>query len=163
MLIIGCGNRQRGDDAAGILVAERLRELGVETVTRIGQAADLIEAWTGSDDVIVVDAVVTGAPVGTVQMWEGQLPPTCLNATASTHTLGLAEALELAKVLNRLPTRLRVYGIEGVRFEPGLEVSPEVWRAVAEVVRRIIADHKCVIDAGISPGSRSFYPGGAAR
>jgi|ERR1022692_1353181 hydrogenase maturation protease len=140
MLIIGCGNRERSDDGAGILVAERLRELGIEADTRIGDAADLIEAWKGAEDVIVVDAVVTGAPVGTVQAWDGRQPLTTIRATASTHGLGVAEAIELAHVLDRLPARLRVYGVEGRRFEPGSGISPEVQRAVEEVVQRIIAD-----------------------
>jgi hydrogenase maturation protease len=51
----------------------------------------------------------------------------------------LAEAISLARVLGRLPERLRVYGIEGRCFEPGTEVSPEVKVAVEEVVRRITA------------------------
>src|ERR1022692_3964722 len=140
MLIIGCGNRERSDDGAGILVAERLRELGIEADTRIGDAADLIEAWKGAEDVIVVDAVVTGAPVGTVQAWDGRQPLTTIRATASTHGLRVAEAIELAHVLDRLPARLRVYGVEGRRFEPGSGISPEVQRAVEEVVQRIIAD-----------------------
>src|ERR1022692_4394300 len=140
MLIIGCGNRERSDDGAGILVAERLRELGIEADTRIGDAADLIEAWKGAEDVIVVDAVVTGAPVGTVQAWDGRQPLTTIRATASSHGLGVAEAIELAHVLDRLPARLRVYGVEGRRFEPGSGISPEVQRAVDEVVQRIIAD-----------------------
>src|ERR1022692_580316 len=140
MLIIGCGNRERSDDGAGILVAERLRELGIEADTRIGDAADLIEAWKGAEDVIVVDAVVTGAPVGTVQAGDGRQPLTTIRATASTHGLGVAEAIELAHVLDRLPARLRVYGVEGRRFEPGSGISPEVQRAVEEVVQRIIAD-----------------------
>src|ERR1022692_4428089 len=140
MLIIGCGNRERSDDGAGILVAERLRELGIEADTRIGDAADLIEAWKGAEDVIVVDAVVTGAPVGTVQAWDGRQPLTTIRATASTHGLGVAEAIELAHVLDRLPARLRVYGVEGRRFEPGSGISPELQRAVEEVVQRIIAD-----------------------
>jgi hydrogenase maturation protease len=140
MLIIGCGNRERSDDGAGILVAERLRELGIEADTRIGDAADLIEAWKGAEDVIVVDAVVTGAPVGTVQAWDGRQPLASIKATASTHGLGVAEAIELAHVLDRLPARLRVYGVEGRRFEPGSGISPEVQRAVEEVVQRIIAD-----------------------
>jgi|ERR1022692_297186 hydrogenase maturation protease len=140
MLIIGCGNRERSDDGAGILVAERLRELGIEADTRIGDAADLIEAWKGADDVILVDAVVTGAPVGAVQAWDGRQPLASIKATASTHGLGVAEAIELAHVLDRLPARLRVYGVEGRRFEPGSGISPEVQRAVEEVVQRIIAD-----------------------
>jgi len=55
----------------------------------------------------------------------------------STHGLGLSEAITLARVLDRLPHRLRVYGIEGRQFEPGTEVSPEVKLAVEEVVRQI--------------------------
>ena len=146
MLIIGCGNRQRSDDAAGILVAERLRELGIEADMHSGGAADLIEAWTGADDVIVVDAVMTGAPVGTVQAWDGRQPLASVRTNASTHGLGVAEAIELAYVLDQLPIRLRVYGIEGRRFELGAEISPQVQRAVEEVVRRIVVN--------VSAGSR---------
>jgi len=140
MLIIACGNLQRCDDGAGILVAHRLRNLGIDADTRSGEAADLMEAWKDADDVIVIDAVVTGAPVGTVQAWDGRQLRASGGIPASTHGLGVAEGIELAGVLNRLPTRLRVYGIEGRRFEPGVEISPEVQRAVEEVVQRIIAD-----------------------
>lgn len=139
MLIIGCGNRQRSDDGAGILVAERLRDLGIPAETRRGEAADLIEAWRGANDVIVVDAVVTGAPVGTVQAWDARQPLGSVRATPSTHGLGVAEAIELALVLQCLPARLQVYGIEGRRFEPGVEISPEVQRAIEDVACRIIA------------------------
>ena len=139
MLIIGCGNRQRSDDGAGILVAERLRDLGIPAETRSGEAADLIDAWKGADDVIVVDAVVTGAPVGTVRAWDARQPLASVRTTASTHGLGVAEAIGLAQVLRCLPARLQVYGIEGRRFEPGAAISPEVQRAIEEVARRIIA------------------------
>jgi hydrogenase maturation protease len=140
MLIIGCGNRQRSDDGAGILAAERLRELGIGAERRSGEATDLIEAWESADDVIVVDAVVTGAPAGTVQAWDGKQPLASVSATASTHGFGVAEAIELAHVLDRLPTRLRIYGVEGRQFELGAEISPEVRRGVEAVVQRIIAD-----------------------
>jgi len=126
MVIIGCGNRQRSDDAAGVLVVEKLRELGIKADTCAGQAADLIEAWAGADDVIVVDVVVTGAPVGTVRAWDARQVLISRKAPASTHGLGVAEAIELARVLGRLPARLKVYGIEGQRFEHGAEISSEL-------------------------------------
>jgi len=148
MLIIGCGNRERSDDGAGILVAERLRELGIKAETRIGEALDLMEAWNGADDVILVDAVLTGAPVGTVQAWDSRQPLASVRTNASTHGLGVAEAIELAYVLEQLPMRLRVYGIEGRRFELGAEISPQVQRAVAEVVGRIIDDLSTPHDRG---------------
>ncbi|MGC2182173.1 MAG: hydrogenase maturation protease [Terriglobales bacterium] len=139
MLIIGCGNRRRSDDGAGILVAERLRNLGIPAETRSGEATDLIEAWRGADDVIVVDAVVTGAPAGTVQAWDARQPLASESTTASTHGFGVAEAIGLAQVLQCLPARLQVYGIEGRRFEPGVEISPEVQLAIEEVALRIAA------------------------
>src|SRR6516164_7057322 len=138
MLIIGCGNRQRSDDEARILVAEKLREVGIRADTCAGQAADLIEAWTGADDVIVVDVVVTGAPVGTVRTWDARQALISGKAPASTHGLGVAEAIDLARVLGRLPTRLQIYGIEGQRFEHGAEISPELHSGIEEVVHRII-------------------------
>jgi hydrogenase maturation protease len=138
MLIIGCGNQQRGDDAAGLRVAEKLRKLGIKADTCAGQAADLIEAWAGADDVIVVDAVVTGAPVGTVRTWDARQPLISGKVPASTHGLGVAEAIELSRALGRLPARLQVYGIEGQRFEQGAEISPELDSAIEEVVHRIV-------------------------
>ena len=149
MLIIGCGNRDRGDDGAGILVAKRLRELGIEAKTRSGEALDLMETWNGAKDVTLVDAMLTGAPVGTVQAWDGRQPPASVRTNASTHGLGVAEAIELAQVLDRLPIRLRVYGIEGRRFETSAEISPEVQCAVEEVVRRIMADLIAPRDHGL--------------
>ena len=138
MLIIGCGNRQRSDDGAGIVVAEKLRELGIKADTCAGQPADVIEAWTGADDVIVVDVVVSGAPVGTVRAWDARQVLISLKAPASTHGLGLAEAIELARVLGRLPARLQVYVIEGQRFEHGAKISPELHSGIEEVVHRIV-------------------------
>ena len=51
----------------------------------------------------------------------------------------MAETIELTPVLQCLPARLRVYGIEGRRFEPGVEISPEVQRAIEDGARRIVA------------------------
>jgi hydrogenase maturation protease len=140
LLILGCGNRQRGDDAAGILAVERLSALGIAAEVCSGESAETMDAWSGADDVIVIDAVVSGAPAGTVHVWDAQRPPTFATSAGSSHGLGVAHAIELARALNRLPARLRVYGIEGKRFEIGSAVSPEVERAVEEVVRRIAAE-----------------------
>jgi len=142
MLIIGCGNRQRGDDAAGIIAAERLHAQGIAAQICAGESSELIEAWSGVDDVIVIDAVVTGAPAGAVHVWDGQCPLDFGRSSGSTHGLGLAEAIELARALDCLPARLGVYGIEGKRFEVGSEVSPEVERAAAEVANRIVGQLK---------------------
>jgi hydrogenase maturation protease len=139
MRIICCGNPERGDDGAGALVAARLRELGVEAEMRTGEALELLEAWRGAESVTVVDAVETGAPAGKIWLWDGQQASFPARPSTSTHGLGLAEAITLARVLGRFPGRLRVYGIEGRRFELGTEASPEVKLAAEDVARQIAA------------------------
>ncbi len=146
MRIICCGNPERGDDGAGALVAGRLRDLGVEAETRTGEASELLEAWRGADHVVVVDAVETGAPAGTVWRWEGWQTNFPTRRSTSTHGLGLSEAITLARVLDRLPHRLRIYGIEGRRFEPGAGVSPEVKLAVEDVVLQIAKEQPQRLD-----------------
>ena len=137
MQIICCGNPDRGDDSAALLVAARLRESGIDVQIQPGDALDLIECWDETDEVIVIDATVTGAAPGTVRVWDGALPELVVTGTASTHGLGVGEAIYLAQILNRLPKRLRVYGIEGKQFRPGEQMSPEVREAADKVAKQI--------------------------
>ena len=144
MQIVGCGNRERADDAAGVLVVERLKALGVDalgarTYSCAGEATTVMDSWSVDDDLIIIDVVVTGAPVGTVHLWH-ELPPVASKASVSTHGLGLAEAFRLARALDRFPKTLRVYGIEGRRFDAGSPVSPEVKEAAENLARQICAE-----------------------
>jgi hydrogenase maturation protease len=138
VLILGCGNPDRADDAAGLLVARRLRELGMPARELSGEPLALLDAWSGEADVLVVDAVKSGAPPGTVTVWDARtsrLPASQFRC--STHALGLAEAIELARALDRLPPKLIVVGIEGQRFDPGEPPSPEVAASVERLAQQI--------------------------
>jgi hydrogenase maturation protease len=148
MLIIGCGNPNRGDDGAGVMVAERLRERGVNAEICTGEALELIEAWNGADDVVVVDAVVTGAPAGKVWLWDGGAVTTQGTISISTHGFGVAEAMRLARIIDRLPKRLRIFGIEARQFDFGSEMSPEVMCGVKELAEQITAESVCDSDQG---------------
>lgn len=135
--IVGCGNPQRMDDGAGILVARRLRELGICAEIQSGGAFELIADWDREQQVVLIDAVVTGAPAGTVHVWAGN--PPCLSRTQhfSSHGFGLAEAFRLAQILNCLPRQIRMYGIEGDQFDVGERISPEVAAAIEQVAQQI--------------------------
>jgi len=144
LCIIGCGNFDRGDDAAGLLVARRLHALGVETLGAeiIEQSAgsfSLMDSWFGFDHVILVDAIAPRGTPGQVQVWKAhadRLPEDVF--PCSTHAFGVREAVELARVMNRLPHTLLIYGIEGKRFFLGAPPSPEVERAVVSVAERLV-------------------------
>src|SRR3972149_1278589 len=58
----------------------------------------------------------------------------------STHAINVADAIELARSLGELPPHLVVYGIEGRSFEAGAGLSPEVEKAVQEVVEAVVGE-----------------------
>jgi hydrogenase maturation protease len=138
VLILGCGNAARADDAAGLLVVRRLRELGIDAREHTGEMLSLIDAWCGHEDVVLIDAAVGGAAPGEITVWDACASPLPSGRfRRSTHSLGIAEAVELARALDRLPPRLTLYGIEGTCFDPGRRPSPEVVGAVERLARRI--------------------------
>jgi len=140
-VIIGVGNPDRGDDAAGRLAARCLRSLGLEALEHSGEGAALLEAWTGAGRVFLIDAVVTGAPPGTIMVWDAHSAPVPREAfRCSTHAFGVAEAVELARALDRLPASLTIVGIEAQQFERGAELSVVVREAVEQVVELIIQE-----------------------
>ena len=57
--------------------------------------------------------------------------------STSTHGLGLGEAIELARAMGELPSRIVVYGIEGRDFARGRGLSREVEAALEEVSLRV--------------------------
>jgi hydrogenase maturation protease len=149
--VIGIGNPLRGDDAAGLLVARRVRELAgddVEVRELEGEPSRLIDAWQGAATAVVADAARSGAVPGTVMRFdatEGPLPPS-LSAT-STHALGLGDAVELARALGRLPSRLIVYAIEGARFGAGDTLTPTVAAAVDTAAEAALGERRATAPA----------------
>jgi hydrogenase maturation protease len=146
-LIIGLGNQYRRDDAAGLVAARRLKEAApahVRVLEESGEGTALMESWQGADSVILIDALDSGAKPGTVRRLDAHREPIPTGFFHySTHAFGVAEAIELARVLGQLPPRLIVYGIEGRTFEAGLGLSPEVEKAAQEVVERVLGDLCC--------------------
>jgi hydrogenase maturation protease len=142
ILVIGVGNEYRSDDAAGLVVARRLRRLSLGNVTVIeasGEGTDLMESWKGADTVIIVDAASSGAKPGTIHRIDAraQRIPTGL-LRYSTHAFSVGEAVELARAMNRLPPRMVVFGIEGERFDEGTVLSRAVQGSVDTVVDLVL-------------------------
>jgi hydrogenase maturation protease len=130
-LIVGVGNAVRGDDAAGLIAARRLGGIALE-----GDPTALVDLFASVSAAVVIDAVRTGAPPGTIHRFDaGAAPlPASVRSSSSTHAVGVAEAIELARTLGRLPPRITVFGIEGARFEAGAAISTQVAAAIDEVV-----------------------------
>jgi hydrogenase maturation protease len=143
-VVIGVGNPLRGDDGAGVEVAERLLPRvpeGVQVISCNEEPSRLMEAWEGADSVLLVDTVSSGAPPGTLHRFDaGDEAVPARTFRSSTHAIGIAETIELARALGRLPRRIRVYGIEAGGFATGAELTPAVDSAVAFLVQDVLRD-----------------------
>jgi len=143
-LVIGVGNPDRGDDGAGRAVARRLatrNDRAFEVRECSGDATSLMSAWSGFDDVVLVDACCGAGPPGRVQrIGPEEMDRVATLQHASTHSLGVAAAIGLARALGALPSRLVIYAIEAGQAREGEGLSGEVDRAVHEVVALLMRD-----------------------
>ncbi|MDX1741096.1 MAG: hydrogenase maturation protease [Rhodothermales bacterium] len=137
--VIGVGNEYRGDDAAGLEVARSLSSVpSVKVLELPGEGSELIEAMEPFERVFIVDASRSQSHPGEISDFDVSseaLPVQYFNY--STHAFGVAEAIEVARSLGRLPKTVRVFGIEGMNFDFGLGLSEPVRQAVREVAGTI--------------------------
>lgn len=161
VLVIGVGNPYRHDDGVGLAV---LAELGrrlpsVPTAEETGEPAGLIARWSGHDRVILVDAISSDAEAGTVHRMHccggrWAVPPPA--GQASTHGLGVADAVELGRVLEDLPHDLLLLGVTTADVTEGTGLSPAVAAAVPQVVDLIVAElAEPATDSGPASGEPS--------
>lgn len=145
-MVVGVGNALRGDDSAGLEVVRLLREraeaIGVAVRELEGEGLGLLDIWDGARAVVLVDSVRSGAAPGTVHRIEATdrpLPAT-LGGSSSTHAVGVGDAIELARALGRLPSRLVVYGVEGRQFETGSQLSASIAAILESVVDAVLRE-----------------------
>ena len=139
-LVIGLGERARGDDAVGLLVADAVhRDDHPCEVIAVTSPTRLLDAWDGHDDVVVVDAVHSGRAPGELSVIEvGQRSLPIPSGAGGSHGFGLAEVVELGRALGRLPKRLVLVGVEARSFAQGADLTPAVADAVLPAAALVI-------------------------
>jgi hydrogenase maturation protease len=137
--VIGVGTGH-GDDAAGLAVAEALAAHPLPCGVAIHRCArplpDLLDALEGADAAVIVDAARTGAEPGHVSRIARE-DLACPGA-ASSHGIGVAQALRLAEALGRAPGRVELLAVEIPAPGTGRALSPQVRRAVPRAVERVL-------------------------
>jgi hydrogenase 3 maturation protease len=135
VVLLGIGSALRSDDAAGILVAERVEALGLPGVTALA-GGPAPENLTGEirrlspSLLIMVDAADMGLPPGTIRLLD---PGEISGMTFSTHTLPvnvLADYLQ-----NETGCSILILGIQPRSLEFDGVLSPEAADAVEETVQ----------------------------
>lgn len=140
-VVIGVGNEFRRDDGIGPAVVALLQEQRIPGVTLTvtdGEPTQLLDAWAGVDLAVVIDAVLCEPSVpGRIHRTEAVPPPA---ATASTHGLGIPDAVRLADAVGRAPRRLVVYAVEAGDIGFGRGLMPAVAAALPTVAGAVLSE-----------------------
>jgi hydrogenase maturation protease len=148
ILILGLGNPLVSDDSIGLRVVEALKPLladrpDVEVSEDYWGGLRLMERMIGFDRAIIIDAICSGAPPGTIH----RLTPDSISTqrSASAHDVNLPTALEFGRTAGAsLPKNedILLVGIEaediltfGERCTPAVEAS--IPRAVGAVMEAL--------------------------
>ena len=95
--LVALGNIDRGDDGAGWLVGQGTE--GWDVDYRMAGSFELIDDWGPDDDVVIVDAMRSGADPGSIHRFDGLSANLPRGAFTSTHSFGPVSLIDLAKVI----------------------------------------------------------------
>lgn len=147
VLIIGFGNRLRGDDALGRVLIDELRQRGLDRHARLMEqdqlTPELAELISEADVVIFLDAACDEAP-GTVRcrrIWPAA-------EAFGAHDLRPAGLLAAARQWFRRSPEAWLFTVSGESFEYAQMISKPVKLSILKILtqlEQIIIDKKIVI------------------
>jgi len=171
IVVAGIGNSWASDDGVGPAIVKRL-QIAYQASRKYGKSADpamktrfltlpqadvsLIDRVVGCDLLILIDAVSSEAPPGTLhrELWRPDLLVSRGVERASSHGIGIREILDLAAVLGQLPEHVLLWGIEVASTKPGPTLSP----AVAAVLPTIVEQLRQELETGTLDRYRFVWP-----
>jgi hydrogenase maturation protease len=140
VLVLGLGNVVLGDDGVGPLALARLEsEYRAPPSVRLADGGTLglalLDEIAEAQHLILVDAVATDEPPGTLVRLDGEAVRDAVRDRLSVHQVGVADLLDAARLIGRYPASVVLLGIVPGRI--GLAVTRT--RAVDEALPALVA------------------------
>lgn len=145
--VVGIGNILMGDEGVGVKVVEELRREKLPEGVELFDAGTAFHALIGElvefDKLVIVDAVKGGEPPGTIYRFElEEIENKGTGPGLSLHEVGVMETLILERLVHRIPERIVFIGIEPMRIELSVELSPVLKGKLPELVRLVLEELK---------------------
>jgi hydrogenase maturation protease len=138
VVVIGLGNPLMGDDGLGLAALERLRDYSlppeVELVDGGTWGMNLLPVIEDADELILIDAIDTGAAPGTPIRLEHAQLPRYLATKISPHQVDLRDVLALAELRGTLPPDTVALGLQPASVELRNSLSDTLRCAVDDLV-----------------------------
>jgi hydrogenase maturation protease len=141
---VSAGHVLMGDDSIGVRVIEELGRRfrfpeGVELLDGGTSGIELLSHIRGRDCLIIIDAIKSGFPPGTVVRVDGKDVPARFMTRISPHQLGLSDLLAAAS-LSGLPPNMVLFGMEPERVALGFELSAGVRNNFDKLIETVLEE-----------------------
>jgi hydrogenase maturation protease len=145
ILVLGIGNPVMTDDGIGVRVVQSIEERflfpGQVTVLDGGTLGlDLLPRVEAAERLLIVDALDTGAPPGTLVRLSGAQIPPALEARLSPHQIGLQELLSVASLLGHSPGETVLWGVQPESIQMALGLSACVEAQLEPLVGKVLEE-----------------------
>jgi len=133
------------DDGAGIklvqYLAENFRFPPDVTVFDGGTLGlDLLPQLEGIDRLLIVDAVETGKPPGSLIRLSGEEIPIVMETKLSPHQMGLKDLLAVSMLMGVKPPEMVLLGVQPETIDIGLDLSPAVEAQFGTLVQNVLRE-----------------------
>jgi len=144
-LVLGLGNILLRDEGIGVWLAEALRrqfEFPPEVTVLEGGTLglDLLPRLEGVERLLLIDAVQLGRGPGEVARLVGDEVPAALEVKLSPHQVGVQDLLAAARLMDRDPPVVILWGMEPERLDPGIGFSPSVAAALPRLETQVLEE-----------------------
>jgi hydrogenase maturation protease len=142
-VVLGLGNLVHSDDGVGVHAIHGLQldprvPVGVVLLDGGTQGLALLPHISGVGRLLVVDAMDTGEPPGTLLRFEGKALRG-LPGKASVHQLGFADLMVALELLGESPGEVVVLGVQPESTEWSAELTQPVAASLAPLIDCVIA------------------------
>lgn len=137
--VLGIGS-PFGDDRLGWVVVEHLfehpeikdRPVEIKALDRPGMR--LLEEFHPTQTILLIDAIQSGKSTGSLHCIKKEALFT-LSSPSSSHSLGVAEALNMAEAMGTMPEQIMLFALE---IEPGLNMGTELSDPIKNQIPKLI-------------------------
>ena len=152
--ILGIGNTLFSDEGVGIHLLPILEEAlkddeNIEIIEGLTDGMRLLGPVEDAENLIIIDAINAGKEGGTIISLEGEEIPAYFGIKMSIHQLGFQEVLLAAKMRERYPKKIMMFGMQPTSLELGVELTEtnreqldDLTKAVINQVKRWRAAHE---------------------
>ena len=146
--MLGVGNLLLSDDGVGVHTIQRLQKVTqlpeeVQVLDGGTMGLDLLHYLEGISHLVIVDAIETDQPPGTLTRIAGDDVPAYLATKLSPHKIGLPDMLFAAKLRDLYPASVIIWGVQPATTEVGLDLSPPVAAQVDALVENVLEELHC--------------------